>query len=66
MRPLLTVPEVAKTLRCGEESVRVMARRGDIESIRVGGGKRAAYRFTEEAVDAYLSEKTKPVRSQAG
>lgn len=52
--PLLTVREVADRLRVNPETVRVMARRGDIESVRVGRGRTAAYRFRESAVDKYL------------
>lgn len=53
--PLLTVREVADRLRLNPETVRVMARRGDIASVRVGRGRTAAYRFTASSIDAYLA-----------
>lgn len=53
--PLLTVREVADRLRLNPETVRVMARRGDLASVRVGRGRTAAYRFPESAIDAYLT-----------
>lgn len=54
--PLLTVREVADRLRVNPETVRVMARRGDLESLRVGKGRTAAYRFPESAIDQYLDD----------
>lgn len=51
---LLNVEEVAKILRVHPETVRVLARRKDLEAVKVGRGPRAAYRFTPRAVAAYL------------
>ena len=56
MKALLTVHEVAEVLQINPETVRVMARRGDLASVRVGRGRTAAYRFTEAAVEAYLAK----------
>lgn len=53
-RRLLTVHEVADLLRVAPETVRVMARRGELDACRVGRGRAAAYRFTPRAVADYL------------
>ncbi|MCR6647767.1 MAG: helix-turn-helix domain-containing protein [Cellulomonas sp.] len=53
--PLLLVPEVAARLRESEWTVRQHIRRGDLVAIRVGRGRRGAYRIEQSAVDAFLS-----------
>lgn len=52
---LLTVREVADRLRINPETVRVMCRRKDLASVRVGRGRTAAYRVPEDEIDRYLS-----------
>jgi excisionase family DNA binding protein len=37
---LLTITEVAESLRLGKSTVRVLLKRGDIASIRIGGAVR--------------------------
>lgn len=59
---LLTVHEAADLLRIPAESVRVMARRREITSTRVGNGRTAAYRFPETAIDEYLAKRTTPAK----
>ena len=63
---LLTVPELASEFRVAEETVRSMARRGDIAAIRIGRGSRSGYRFTREAVDTYLAQQSDHSRRRAG
>lgn len=53
-RGLLNVHEVAELLRVHPETVRVLARRKDLQAVKVGRGPRAAYRFTPRAVATYL------------
>lgn len=57
MTRYLTVHDVADLLQIAPETVRVMARRGELASLRVGRGRTAAYRFTQDAIDAYLSKR---------
>ncbi|MCR6706579.1 MAG: helix-turn-helix domain-containing protein [Cellulomonas sp.] len=52
---LLLVPEVAAQLRESDWTVRQLIRRGDLVAIRVGRGRRGAYRIEQSAVDAFLS-----------
>ena len=56
---LLNVAEVAEQLRIHPETVREMARRREIASVRVGRGRTAAYRFERADVDAYLRARRK-------
>lgn len=49
-----TVPEVAQILRVHPETVRVLARRGDLKASRVGQGRTARYLFTDHAIARYL------------
>ena len=53
--PLLLVPEVAAQLRESDWTVRQLIRRGDLVAIRVGRGRRGAYRIEQSAVDAFLA-----------
>ena len=54
---LLTTKQVAEQLNCGETFVLERARAGDIAGYRLkGDGKRSVWRFSQDAVDAYLRE----------
>lgn len=50
---LLNVAEVAEQLGCHPETVREMARRGDIPSLKLGG-RTSPYRFRQASIDAHL------------
>ena len=50
MEPLLTVPEVAKLLRCTSLTVYRMVARGEIASVRVGRLIRIPARVVEEMI----------------
>lgn len=50
---LLNVAQVAAMLQLHPETVRTMARRGDLPAIKLGG-RTSPYRFREAAIDAYL------------
>ena len=53
--PLLTVREVAELLGCIPETVRVMARRGEIPSKKLGTKANSRYRFDPEAIREYVA-----------
>lgn len=55
--PLMTIAQVAEQLGLHVKTVSIMARRGDIAGYRVGPGKHAPYRFSQEQVDRYLSKR---------
>ena len=48
--PLLTVEEVAQLLRVTDEHVRNMVRRGLLEAVRLGDGRKARMRFRRSAL----------------
>lgn len=50
---LLNVAQVAEMLQLHPETVRAMARRGDIPAIKLGG-RTSPYRFREAAIEAHL------------
>ncbi len=51
---IFTVEEVAEHLGCHRSTVHRMIAAGEIRSIRVGIGKRARHRVTEDALRSYL------------
>ena len=62
---LRSVMEVAEQLRIHPETVREMARRGDIPSLKLGG-RTSPYRFRQSSIDAYLAgREAKSVRRRS-
>lgn len=63
MKPaLMTLNEVSEQINVHPKTMVMYARRGDIASYRVGLGKKAPYRFSQEQVDAFLKARLQPVR----
>jgi excisionase family DNA binding protein len=57
---LLTPGEVAQRLRVTPEQVRCLIRRGQLAAVNVGTGpKRPLYRITPEAVEEFLSGRSR-------
>lgn len=52
---LLTVAEVARSLRCGPQLVRKLLASGALAGFRLGSWSRAEWRVTLAALDAYRS-----------
>lgn len=50
---LLNVSQVAEMLQLHPQTVREMARKGQLPAIKLGG-RTSPYRFREAAIDAYL------------
>lgn len=62
---LLTAAQVAKFLAISTTSLYALCDSGEFEHFRIGSGnQRKRYRFTQDAVDAYL-EKSRAVSVQA-
>jgi excisionase family DNA binding protein len=56
---MLTSAEVCAQLRIGEKTLRRMIADGQIEAIKVGGGRwGGTYRITEEALAQYIERQT--------
>jgi excisionase family DNA binding protein len=58
---ILTVDEVATELRCDVETVRHLARRGELGAFKVRG----RWRFRLADVDAYVAARVADVRAAA-
>ena len=54
----LTLNETAEVLRMHPKTLAVLARRGDIQSVRATPAKRAAYLFTDAHIEAFLEKNT--------
>lgn len=53
---LLTVPEVADRLRCHQETVRKMLRRGEITGIKMPSANRGGtWKVRESSLDRFMS-----------
>jgi excisionase family DNA binding protein len=52
----LTVTEVAEQLQVHPQTVRTMARRGELPSFRIRGGRRAPLRFDQAKIDATVAK----------
>lgn len=51
-RPLMTLPEVAKVLRCSPYTVRLLIQSGHLAAVRVGKNR---VRVTPQALDVFLN-----------
>ncbi len=54
---LLTVREVAATLRQSERTVRVKIAAGDLEAVRIGSGPKAPIRVEAAELERFISPK---------
>jgi len=52
---LLRVNDVAEQLGIHPDTVREMARRGEIPAMKLGSGKTSPYRFRQSSIDAFLA-----------
>lgn len=58
---MLTSAQVRAELRIGRDKLRELIQAGEIEAIRTGDAPNSHYRFTEEALAAYVeSHKVMP------
>jgi len=56
MEPALTVEQVAQMLGTSPETVKVLARRGELVGFKTGrGGKTSPWRFRPAQVDAFIA-----------
>ena len=60
--PLMTLNQAAEQLGIHPKTLSVYARRGEIASYRIGLGKTAPYKFSQEQIDAFLKTQLHPVR----
>ncbi len=58
--PLLTVEEVAKTLKLSVRTVWSMISKGELASVKVAGVRRIA----QSVLDEYLARQTQPLREK--
>ena len=58
MPTYLTLHEAAEVLRMHPKTLSVLARRGDIQSVRATPAKRAAHLFTDAHIEAFLEKNT--------
>lgn len=56
LEPLLTVQEVAELFGIGVAQVRILARRREIASYRLGAGPKARRRFRPSDIEEYLKK----------
>ena len=54
----LTLTETAEVLRMHPKTLYVLARRGDIKSVRSSPSKRARYLFTQQNIEDFLARNT--------
>jgi excisionase family DNA binding protein len=54
---MLTSAQVRAELRIGRDKLRELIQAGEIEAIQTGDAPNSPYRFTEEALAAYLERR---------
>ena len=55
---MLTSKQVRERLSIGRDKLRELIQTGQLEAIRTGDTRNAHYRFTEEALAAYIERRT--------
>jgi excisionase family DNA binding protein len=51
---MLTLKEVAATLRLSEEGARLLIKSGQIKAMKAGAGQTSPWRVSEQALRAYI------------
>jgi len=63
--PALTIDQVAAWLRVHRSTVETWIRRGDLDCVRLGDGKRARIRVTAEQLSQFIRERSGSYRAPA-